>query len=116
MRVSDLVGGQSYKLFIDDERMPVNPDEWIIVRTSDEAMNLVQRKGMPDFISFDHDLGGDDTSMKFVHWMIDAYLDNEIDVQPFEYVVHSQNPIGAQNIKGALTSFFKKIEKDRSNQ
>ncbi len=101
----------SYKLFIDDERFP--PDDnshWEIVRTSCEAIDYVKEHGIPSFISFDHDLGGDDTSMKFINWLIEAYLDGEVKIDsPFKYVVHSQNPIGVKNIEGKLNSFFKHI-------
>jgi hypothetical protein len=49
----------SYKMFIDDERFPVS-DDWVIVRSSQEAIDTVLAKGFPSYISFDHDLGGDD--------------------------------------------------------
>lgn len=64
----------SYKLFIDDERSPIT-DDWKIARSSIHAMLLVKLYGMPKEISFDHDLGGGDTSMLFTHWMIDRVLD-----------------------------------------
>lgn len=92
------------KLFIDDERRPVD-DSWEIVRSSQEAIDWVITNGLPEFISFDHDLGGDDTSMIFVHWLINYMLDNEIkDEVPF--FVHSQNPIGKRNIEGLLLNFY----------
>jgi hypothetical protein len=49
----------AYKLFIDDERFPVT-DDWVIVRSSKEAIDHVLAHGMPSEISFDHDLGGND--------------------------------------------------------
>ena len=92
------------KLFIDDERFPVE-ESWVIVRSSQEAIEWVTKNGLPEFISFDHDLGGEDTSMIFVHWFINYMLDNKIkDEVPF--FVHSQNPIGKRNIEGLLLSFY----------
>lgn len=98
----------SYNLFIDDERFP--PDdgrEWVIVRSSQDAINYVRACGIPDFVSYDHDLGGDDTSMRFILWLIDSYLDGAIDTFPVNFTIHSQNPIGALNIKGLLEGFIR---------
>jgi hypothetical protein len=94
----------SYALFIDDERFPPSGSHSIIARTSVEAFGVVLARGMPDFISFDHDLGGDDTAMKFLHDLADYALDHGIDFS-FDYYIHSQNPIGAANIDGFIRSF-----------
>lgn len=56
----------TYKLFIDDERYPVDPCQWMVKRSSHEAIFVIKDYGVPSFISFDHDLGGDDTSMTFL--------------------------------------------------
>lgn len=103
-----------YNLFIDDERFP--PDDgrkWIIARSSAEAISIFEDRGVPDFISFDHDLGGDDTSMKFINHLIELSLDLlhlGIDKRavnfPRHYTVHSQNPIGAQNIDLRMKKFI----------
>ena len=45
----------TYKLFIDDERVPYNPDEWIVVRTAQKAIEYVSKHGMPLVMSLDHD-------------------------------------------------------------
>ena len=47
----------SYKLFLDDERFPVDPENWIIVRNYFEFMNVLNEMGPPAYVSFDHDLG-----------------------------------------------------------
>lgn len=96
----------TYKLFIDDERYPVNESEWVIARSSEEAKYIVSTKGIPQFISYDHDLGGDDTSMHFIRWLIERYLDGDIKTFPVNYTVHSQNPVGARNIKALLDGFI----------
>ena len=97
----------TYKLFIDDERFPVD-DSWIIVRSSAEAIQVVKDLGMPSFISFDHDLGGDDISINFITWLAN-YLCYSTDDFPkdFDYYVHSQNPVGKQNIEGWMQSIIK---------
>lgn len=97
----------SYNLFIDDERFPPNDGrEWVIVRSSRDAIEYVQTHGIPDYISYDHDLGGDDTSMRFIMWMVDGYLDGSLESFPVNYTIHSQNPIGARNIAGLLQGFI----------
>lgn len=93
----------SYKLFIDDEREPVGND-WVVARSSFDAAVIVAIGGMPSYISFDHDLGGEDTSMAFLHWMGNICLDAGWNFD-FEYTVHSQNPIGRDNIIGFIESF-----------
>lgn len=91
-----------YKMFIDDERFPIT-DDWVIVRSSLDAAATVLEKGFPVEISFDHDLGGDDTSMIFIKWMIEQILDGALTIPyGFRYNVHSQNPVGAANIKGTM--------------
>lgn len=103
----------TYKLFIDDERHPPIKDEedWTIARSSEQAKQCVERFGVPAFISFDHDLGGDDTSMVFIHWLIEYCIINNYEF-PTEFYVHSQNPVGSQNIHGLMASaikFFKGV-------
>jgi hypothetical protein len=103
----------TYRLFIDDERYPPFKDgeNWTIARSSEEAIHAVKQFGFPEFISFDHDLGGEDTSMIFINWMIDKTLDMvssdfQMPAFPRKYYVHSQNPVGVQNIKGLMDSFI----------
>jgi hypothetical protein len=38
--------------------------------------------------------------------MIDAYIDGKITTFPVNYYVHSQNPIGAENIRRLLSGFI----------
>jgi len=92
-----------YNLFIDDERDPVNTTD-VIARSSKEAIAAVEKLGWPEHISFDHDLGGDDTAMVFVRWVIERCID-EVSNIPFSWSVHSQNPIGAENIDRLLESY-----------
>lgn len=89
----------SYKLFIDDERYPTTPD-WMIARTSFDAIWMVENYGMPTEIAFDHDLGGEDTTMAFLKWLEQKLMEEFVAFPTnFKYSIHSQNPIGAKNIK-----------------
>jgi len=107
----------NYALFIDDERLP--PDDgknWVTAKSSKTAINLVEALGYPDFISYDHDLGGDDTSVEFLNWLIEQLV-SELDSGKITskyavdtitaHYVHSQNPVGKQNIEGKISSFVK---------
>lgn len=95
----------SWALFLDDERHPPNDGRpWLIARSTAEAMALLDSNGWPEYVSFDHDLGGDDTSMVFLRRVIDRLLDEGQDL-PFAWTVHSQNPIGKANIEALLNAF-----------
>lgn len=89
----------SYKLFIDDERYPTTPD-WMVARTSYDAIWMVENYGMPTEIAFDHDLGGEDTTMVFLKWLEQKLMEEFVAFPAnFKYSIHSQNPIGAKNVK-----------------
>lgn len=111
-----------YAMFIDDERFPTEnrvkiqkkPEgqvrlvPMIIARSSKEAIVHLEVDGCPEFISFDHDLGGEDTAMSVVRYLIDRDLDADGNFIPhnFTYYVHSQNCVGARNITGLLEGYF----------
>lgn len=98
-----------WKLFIDDERFPVNEEEFIVARSLSDVVLLVKTKGMPSFISFDHDLGENmPTGLDIAWWLIEHDLDNDSLPTDFDFYVHSQNPVGAANIKGLLRGYLEK--------
>lgn len=94
-------------LFIDDIRHPPVGD-WIVVRSSVEALAWMAEHGVPAMISFDHDLGGDDTAMVVVHALVEQDLDSGGKTIPndFRYIIHSANPIGAENLQGLLDGYL----------
>jgi hypothetical protein len=97
----------TFKLFIDDERFPVD-ESFVIARTSQEAIQLVRSRGMPSEISFDHDLGGEDTAMVFLRWLTDQLIDGAVAFPDnFQFSVHSQNSVGVQNIQGLMAGLLK---------
>lgn len=110
----------SYHLFLDDIRdpswvhwmkLPSPIEGWVVVRSHDEFVSVIQQRGLPSFISFDHDLDQEGqleaelTGMDCAKWLVDFCLDNEMVVP--EFAVHSQNPPGRANIQGLLESFQK---------
>ena len=109
-------------LFLDDLRMPtdclsymqnrtphykVYNDEWVIVRNYSDFIFWIRENGLPDLISFDHDLGEEDeghpSGMECAKWLVNYCMDNQVKLPG--WLVHSANPCGYENIKGLLTSF-----------
>ena len=97
----------TYKLFLDDERNPVSPTEWKIARSFEEACRLFEEYGAPSFISFDHDLGQDKSGYDYAKWLVDKDQDESWPTEEFDFYVHSQNPIGKENIEGLLRPYLK---------
>jgi hypothetical protein len=103
-----------WKLFLDDEREPVAPwwynGECKVARTFDEAEALVMEFGIPELISFDHDLGDQvKTGHYFALWLITKEMDGELRFPDnFAYSIHSMNPVGARNIDSLLNNYFEK--------
>jgi hypothetical protein len=99
----------SWKLWLDDQYdepdMPFRhpPKGFVPARSSSEAMVLIEDKGLPSFISFDHDLGGDDDSSKFVTWMSNSYYSYPVP----DYQIHSANPVGGANIRSKMETWRK---------
>lgn len=113
-----------YLLFLDDERYPsdvkwaphgvrtmyFDTDNVLIARTVDAAKTLVRDMGIPFFISFDHDLGTEETGLTFAKWLGDYILDNPSEIpDSFDFFVHSQNPVGAENIRQFMLNLTRHI-------
>lgn len=103
------------KLFIDDLRDPPNQG-WIVKRNYNDAVKFIEQNGIPEIISFDHDLGeemsGYDVAKRIVGLVIngDAELPEE-----FSYNVHSANPVGKKNIEYLLDNFTKYVAKQNGD-
>jgi hypothetical protein len=97
----------TYHLFLDDERLPVPGKPWIIVRNYKDFVETIRNFGLPEFISFDHDLGTDDTGLTCAHWLVNYHMDNGGRFP--DYYVHSQNPVGKLNIEFLLKNYIEFI-------
>lgn len=100
----------SYRMFIDDERDPPNGEtDWVVCRRPQEVYNSIVRHGFPTFISFDHDLGADMTGYDIAKDLVDEDMHRHGKFIPrdFDFYVHSQNPIGAKNIRCYLSAYLK---------
>lgn len=89
------------KLYLDDLR--TTPNGFIRVYNYDDFINYINRNGLPDFISFEHDLGLGKTGYDCAKFLVDYCLHNELKIT--EFTVHSQNPVGKENIEKLLNNF-----------
>ena len=107
----------TYKLFLDDYRNPVKHEEWVVARSYSEAVEIIEKQGMPKFISFDHDLaeqhyagdfsGPERTGYDFAKWIVDQCLLYGVRLPDgFNFAVHSMNPVGAKNIRDLMESLL----------
>lgn len=104
----------TYRLFLDDERFPPNDGmDWVIVRDYASATEFVMKNGGPLFCSFDHDLGSGPSGYDFVKWLVEhdqnSIEDGKGDVltNEFNFYVHSQNPVGKENIVRHMKNYLK---------
>jgi hypothetical protein len=65
-----------------------------------EALDLIEDRW--DEVSFDHDLGGDDTSIPVAKRIEEMAFNGER--APPRWHIHSANPIGRKNLEAALQS------------
>ena len=107
-----------YTLFLDDIRNPTwdlraDGQEIIVCRTCAEAEKVVLSYGLPHTISFDHDLGKNQpVAMAFLWWLIDADLEQQYDLKQIQrIIIHSQNPVGAENLRGLWDGYATSILK-----
>lgn len=111
----------SYNLFIDDERVPMDvkwstwqdqslyrDSDWVIARNWLDVLEIVVTFGFPNLISFDHDLGdGEKTGYEIAQKLCDMIMDGMKLPEDFVYMVHSKNPVGAENISRYMDNFLK---------
>lgn len=113
----------SYFLFLDDERSPkqvtwvdLPAQNWVIVRSYKEFVREIKQRGVPVFVSFDHDLSfehypfnevnptlkipykayKEKTGLHCAEYLLNVCKELKV---PFpRFAVHSMNIIGKQNI------------------
>jgi hypothetical protein len=121
-----------YKLFLDDIRNPSHcvsymsgrigtksavylDKDWIVARDYEEFVSTIEERGVPDLISFDHDLAaehynveiidggltdyntlGEKTGYDCAKWLLNKCHEEGWGLP--NYFVHSMNPVGSENI------------------
>ena len=122
-------------LYLDDQRTPTdtlpNYEPWYVVRNYNEFVDWISKNGMPDFVSFDHDLADEHiedyfrqkleqgyqnpnyaeytekTGLDCAKWLVDYCQSNNIPICGCS--VHSHNPVGAANIHSLINGFKKHL-------
>ena len=103
---------EKYNLFLDDERQPFDgyvleqfPEHedksWIVVRNFKEFKDVIIKNGVPNLISFDHDLmdfdhGREFTGYDCAKWLVEFCYNERVDFP--HYTVHSANLGGKEYI------------------
>lgn len=115
-------------LFLDDIRK--EPEGWFVVRNYNQFIEWIKVNGLPDVVSFDHDLadehyndylsdenfGKKDDEIKLNYdkyqektgydcakWLVQYCLENKLDL-PI-YYIHTCNGVGRINIQKTLENF-----------
>lgn len=120
-------------LYLDDIRTPTTTipgyEPWYVVRNYEEFVNWITEFGIPDLISFDHDLADEHmedyyqqvaeqgyqqprydlfkekTGLNCADWLITYCQENNATLK--NVCVHSHNPVGAVNIQSLINGFKK---------
>ncbi|PKD17606.1 hypothetical protein APR41_05185 [Salegentibacter salinarum] len=104
------------KLFLDDLRTVdmvydyIQISEFEVVRSYDEFVAYIQKNGLPDFISFDNDLGLNELGevapdgYAAAKWLV---YESGLDLRELQFKVHSANPVAADQIRGLLNNYIK---------
>lgn len=85
-------------------------NDFDIVRTYEDFVTYVQENGLPDFISFDNDLGLDDKGevapdgYAAAKWLV---YESGLDLRKLKFHVHSANPVAAEQIEGLLNNYIR---------
>jgi len=120
-------------LYLDDVRTPTEDlpgyNPWNVVRNYNEFVSHINKFGIPDFISFDHDLADEHTNDYFNQFARQGYQHPDYEsykektgLDCARYVaeycqnnkvplkgccVHSHNPVGAKNIQDFINGFHR---------
>jgi hypothetical protein len=107
------------KLFLDDLRSvdmvydKTTVNDYSVVRSYTEFVIYVQTHGLPNFISFDNDLGLDEQGevapdgYAAAKWLV---YESGLDLSSLEFKVHSANPVAAEQIRGLLNNYIRHLK------
>lgn len=127
-------------LYLDDVRTPTETipgfHPWNVVRNYDEFVEHIKKFGIPDLISFDHDLAREHQDDYYKQFLENGFQNPDyesykektgMDCANFvaEYCqkmnvplkgccVHSHNPVGAKNIQSFINGFHRHMGWDET--
>jgi len=100
------------RMYIDDTRIPLGEYDFV-VRNYNEAIEIIKQYGVPNFISFNHNLDVDkkETFLKsgydLAKWLIKSDVNNTVKIpKDFNFKIHSQNSLDKQNIIYLLNEYL----------
>jgi hypothetical protein len=126
-------------LYLDDIRTPTTTipgyHPWNVVRNYDEFEKWIIENGVPDLVSFDHDLGQEHIDDYWRQFQQQGYQEpsyssykektgmdcanflvgycQKMNVSLKKCSVHSSNPVGAKNIQDFLNGFKKHMDQEQ---
>ena len=85
----------------------------LCIGSSDAFFKYIKQNGLPEFNSFDNDLGLDENGevapdgYAAAKWLV---YESSLDLRNLKFKVHSANPVAAEQIRGLLNNYiqFKK--------
>ena len=134
----------AYHLFLDDAREPndvkwvdLPPYHWVVVTNFKEFVKTVKEKGIPETVSFDHDLCQEHydeytvahdermlsrgtiryniftekTGYDCAKWLAELCIQLKKPIP--QYYIHTLNPIGKENIRSILESARKVLTESK---
>lgn len=135
---NQMVINESLKKYISNRNIDLTqknefkPDinvEWVL--NYDQFIQWIEKNGLPEIISFDHDLADEHyvpphlwhdyqkskeyqdnqnykekTGLDCAKWLINYCINKDLSLPT--YTIHSANPVGANNIQGILDNFKEK--------
>lgn len=127
-------------LYLDDIRTPIEIPpgygEWNIVRNYDQFVKWIDENGIPDLISFDHDLAEEHmndyydqllhngfqhpnyglyrekTGLDCARYAVEYCQKHNVALK--QCVVHSHNPVGSTNIQSFINGFHRHMGQDET--
>ena len=111
-----------YKVYLDDIRNPTQtyPEtlhtQWVIVRSYDEFIKVLNERGIAEFYSFDADLADEHynsntphseykekTGYEALKYLVNYCMNKEIELPPCK--VHSMNPVQRENMNNYIRNY-----------
>jgi len=106
----------TYNLFLDDVRRPISAYtytkndiyliDWHVVINYNQFVAKILNSGVPEIISFDHDLAEDKSGTDCARWLINYCINNDKKL-PKQIYIHSMNTEGRADIKSLFTTYYK---------
>lgn len=104
-----------YNLFLDDIRdVPIvyphlTNNDFVIVRNYSDFVDYIKKNGRPKFISFDNDLGLDESGeialdgFAAAKWLV---FESGLNLIDLKFEVHSSNPVAKVQISSLLSNYI----------